>query len=157
MVRSWCVAFVDDPRQPRRWWDVFTRPGFRHVEAFGWDADAGVWLVYSVFNDSTMVDALTADTADAVIGGICAVSSVVLRYDMPATPDGGAGLRLGMWCVPAVAHLLGIRSRALAPHQLYRDLLRRGATPAYEGSLGGIIAEPAADGPGRRRSESAGA
>lgn len=150
MVRSWLVAFVDDPRSPRRWWDVLCRSGFRHVQAWGWDADAGVWVVYSVFTDSTMVDALPpGDLADSVIGGICAVSSAVLRFEPPARPEQGRMLRLGFWCVPAVAHLLGIRTGALVPHQLYRDLLRRGATPAYEGCLGGII-ERTEDRPGGR-------
>lgn len=148
MVRSWLVAFIDDPRQSRRWWDLFTRPGFRHVQACGWDADVKAWVIYSVFTDNTMVDVLPdGEMADAVIGGICAVSSAVLRYEPPAEPERGRMLRLGFWCVPAIAHLLGIRSCALVPHQLYRELLARGATRAYEGCLGREI-EHAAAGPG---------
>lgn len=86
-----------------------------------------------------MVDVLPdGPVADAKIGGICAVATVVLRYEPPAQPERGPMLRLGFWCAPAVAHLLGIRSCALVPIQLYRDLLRRGATPAYEGCLGGF-------------------
>lgn len=138
MVRSWLVAFTDDPRSPRPWWDrLFCRPGFRHVEAWGWDADADRWVIYSVFTGETCVTVLPdGPVADATIGGICAVSSHVLRFEPPAEPERGPMIRLGFWCVPAVAHLLGVRSRALVPFQLYRDLLRRGATPAYEGCLG---------------------
>lgn len=140
MVRSWLVAFIDDPRQPRRWWDrLFCRPGFRHVQAWGWDADAERWVIYSVFNASTMIDVLPdGDLADAVIGGMVAVSSRILRYEPPPTPERGLFPRVGFWCVPAVAHLLGVRPSlgALAPWGFYRDLLRRGATPAYEGFCG---------------------
>lgn len=138
MVRSWLVAFTDDPRQPRRWWDrLFCRPGFRHVEAWGWDADAGRWVIYSVFTGETCLTVLPdGEVAGAVIGGIVAVSSRVLRYEPPAQPERGHFLRLGFWCVPAVAHLLRLRTGALVPVQLYRDLLRRGATPAYEGLCG---------------------
>lgn len=138
MVREWLVAFIDDPRQSRPWWDrLFCRPAFRHVQAWGWDADAKVWVIYSVFTTSTMLDALPdGELADATIGGMVAVSSHVLRFRPPPEPERGLTLRIGFWCVPAVAHLLGIRSRALVPVQLYRELLARGATPAYEGFCG---------------------
>lgn len=134
MVRSWLIAFTDDPRQPRLWWDrLFCRPGFRHVQAWGWDADAERWVIYSVFTASTMVDVLPdGPLTDAVIGGMVATASHVLRYEPPPAPEHGPMLRLGFWCVPAVAHLLGVRSRALVPVQLFRDLLRRGAELLYE-------------------------
>jgi len=35
-------------------------------------------------------------------------------------------LRLGFWCVPAMAHLVGCRTQALRPDGLYRAMLRQG-------------------------------
>ncbi|XKH38242.1 hypothetical protein ACIU1J_27615 [Azospirillum doebereinerae] len=125
--------------------------------AWGWDHEAGVWLVYSVYHARTLVAALPpGPEADALIGGVVAVSSHVLRYEPPAEPERGPMPRLGMWCAPAVAHLLGVRSRALVPVQLFRDLRARGAELLYEADRGWIT-ERTADRSGGGGSESPGA
>lgn len=132
---AWYVAFVDRPAgQPRRWWDIFTRPGWRHVLAFRYDAGAGVWLLVDPLWSRTLVTAIRPGAEfGAVLGGLSPVLTAVLRVDMPAVPDRLPRLpRIGGWCVPATAHLLGLRCRALAPLGLWRELLRRGAVPVMQ-------------------------
>ena len=132
MIDEWHVAFFDRPG-PTYWWDAFTRPGFRHVLAFGFDPDAKVWLFYDPALQGTTVDALAPDAAGKLITGITHAATVILRCK-PAAETGRLP-RLGFWCVPAICHLLGYRPPlrcALAPFPFYQHLLARGCQPSFE-------------------------
>ena len=124
---AWYAAFFDGER-PHWWWRL-CRPGFRHVAAFGYCAEQGVWLLYDVTLKQTMIHALSSEQMDAWVDNLPAARRIVhFTPDAPEPPS----VRLGFWCTPAVAHLVGVRSRALRPQALYRDLVAQGARAAFE-------------------------
>jgi len=124
---EWYVAFWGLERLG--WWDVFTRPGFRHVMAFAFSSHAERWLVYDVTRDRTFVRAYRPEAFDLWIGSIPEEATVL---KVPAEPIGRRSYqRAAFICTTAVKHLLGLRSRALRPHALYRDLMASGAKYAF--------------------------
>lgn len=127
-IGGWYVAFFNGPE--RHWWSFMCRDGFRHVAAFGYDAEAGFWLLYDVTLNRTVLRALPSDRMDAWVDHLPANARIV-HFEPPSAPEPPA-VRIGFWCAPAIAHLVGVRSRALRPEALYRDLLAQGARPAFE-------------------------
>ena len=127
-IGGWYVAFFNDER--RYWWSALCRDGFRHVAAFAYDAEAAVWLLYDVTLNRTILRALSSPQMDGWVDALPANARIVHfeTADEPQPP----GVRIGFWCAPAIAHLVGVRSRALRPEALYRDLLAQGARPAFE-------------------------
>ncbi len=124
---SWYVAFFGSER--RHWWDYLSPGGFYHVLAFAYAASAERWLIYDVTEHRTIIRAYTTDDFSKWIAGL-PNGRTILRFDggdRPAAPH----VRWGFWCAPAVAHLVGVRSRALRPVALWRDLLAQGAHPAF--------------------------
>lgn len=120
--RLWLV-FWSEPDRPA-WWARFLRPGFRHVYAVSWFADQQRWVYFDpsrfrtaihLFDEAQAHDAMTRLMAPAT--AILRVASRADRLNAPTFP----------WCVGQVKALLGLRSRALTPYALYRDLLARGA------------------------------
>lgn len=126
---AWYVAFYGKGRR-ELWWDWLCPLDFQHVLAFGYVAHADRWLVYDVTQARTFVRALTPQVISAWIESLPEHRKILLFEggDAPARPF----WRTGFWCVPAVAHLIGAPSRALRPRALFRDLVRLGATPAFE-------------------------
>jgi len=122
---AWYVAFFDGER-PHWWWSL-CRPGFRHVAAFGYCAEQAVWLLYDVTLKRTFIHALTSDQMDAWVDELPAHRTILHLQSGAAEPAS----RVGFWCTTAVAHLLGVRSRALRPEALCRDLLALGARHAF--------------------------
>lgn len=128
---AWYAAFFEGGE--RYWWFPLCKPGFRHVMAFGYCVHAGCWLIHDVSLGRTYVRALRPEAFDAWLAALPS-HRTILRVPGPAheAPCPNPGFRLGFWCVPATAHLLGVPSRALRPEGLYRDLIAYGATPAFE-------------------------
>lgn len=124
---AWYVAFHGTVAS--RWWDHLSPPGFYHVVAFAYAAHAERWVIYDVARDRTLIRTLTTDAFTRWMAGLPNERTIVLYEggDLPARPFS----RMGFWCTTAVAHLVGVRSRALRPHALYRDLLAQGARPAF--------------------------
>lgn len=124
---AWYVCFLGAER--RHWWDILSPPGFYHVLAFAYAAHAERWLIYDVGQNRTLIRALTTEAFDRWISSLSPERTIVLFEggDLPARPYH----RVGFWCATAVAHLIGLRSRALRPAALYRDLLAQGARPAF--------------------------
>ena len=128
---QWYVAFYCHDKR-MAWWDWLSPRGFRHVFAFGYSVYAERWLIVDVTRDRTLVLALKSEDFPSWLATV-PPNRTILRVDTPEEPR-GSGLRLGFWCTRGVAHLLGIPSRALRPVALYRELLRRGAVPAFVAS-----------------------
>lgn len=132
MITRWYVGFQGDYEgRERAWHDIFTCPRFRHVFAMGYDPELHVYVVYEPSVYGTQIEVLAADerAVDILILHI-AQTGCWLKVD----PRQGRFL-LGLWrfyCVPAVKHLLGVRSCALSPKGLYRHLVKQGAQPAFE-------------------------
>ena len=124
---EWYVAFEDSGQ--RYWWDLFTRPGFRHVMAFGYSAQARRWLVYDVTRTGTCIRAYRRMTFDIWVADL-APRAVILK--VKAGPVGEPRRLGGLFvCTAAVKHLIGSGSRALRPQTFFRDLRASGATYAF--------------------------
>ena len=127
---AWYVAFHDGER-PHWWWPL-CRPGFRHVLAFGYCVHAEAWLVYDVTLGRTYVRAFKRETFAGWLDNLPDHRTILLvEGPDDAAPCRAPGFRAGFWCTPAVAHLVGARSRALRPEALWRDLIAQGARPAF--------------------------
>lgn len=125
----WHVCFYSAP-ECRWWWEWRLPAGFGHVMAFGYSVYSDRWLIYEVTHARTLMLALhPADFVDWLAG--LPDNKTILRVGVATKPE-APHLRVGFWCTRAVAHLLGFRSRALRPVALYRELLARGAVPAFE-------------------------
>lgn len=132
MIVEWNVAFT------RKWL-------VGHVLAFGFDAAAGVWIVVDPCRHETEVQALRPAAFDRWIVQQAAEGEVWRIARQGRTPM----LFPGLWCVGAVKRLVGLRSGALSPAGLKRDLLRAGARRVF--SHEGQSSEGAEGRPGDRR------
>jgi len=138
---NWFLVF--HPISSTRWLNRLPLR-FRHVSAFAYVHAPKVWLFYDVqfwctrhiilLDDQTSLDFLAAVTEG------CTVLS--MRRRGPAR----FWFRVGFWCVPAIKHLLGLRSSALLPTGLLRDCLAAGAK---------VIHDPEVRSPGRPEPASA--
>lgn len=129
MPPEWYVAFWEGAE--KHWWWPICRPGFRHVAAFGYSAEHRVWLVYDVTLRRTLIQVLDSNQMDAWVTAL-PDNNCIVAFQPAAEPDPPLN-RLGFWCTTAIAHLVGVRSRALRPEALYRDLIAQGARPAFQG------------------------
>lgn len=96
---------------------------FKHVSAVGWVDAAQCWLFYDPTFTRTQILTIPDHLGAAAYCSV-AVGNAVLR--MPVQERRGTA-RLGFWCVPAIKHLIGLRSGALRPDALWRDCLANGA------------------------------
>lgn len=123
---------MSDPH-PQEWFVVFKRrsrgritnmiPGrFKHVLAFAFMPAVRAWLfVEFAWQGGTAVAIVPNDIADRYLSR-ASHNAVVVKVRA-----GRAGMpRWGLWCVPAIAHVTGIRSCALRPDAFFRDCLRHG-------------------------------
>jgi len=122
------------------WWvRLLARGRFQHVSAFGWVPDTRLWLFYDVGLYRTQVYALPdGPLAHERIEALHRDAAVVAF-----TPRGERSrwVRLGFWCCPAIAHLIGLRAFPLRPDAMFRAVLREG------GALCGAQAEEPGDVP----------
>jgi hypothetical protein len=126
-VHEWYVVFGEFFEKQSRW-HIFTRPGWRHVLAFGWSGDR--WIIVDPMSHRMGVMAVEGKQLDEMIVGFGLMNAKILRMKR-------AGIhRLRAWeplyCVSVIKHLLGLDGFALTPEQLYRLMLRRGAVPAFK-------------------------
>lgn len=118
----WILCFSRQAQ--RRWmnWFPFIGP-YKHVRAFGCVPGINTWIFYDAALDRTSVLVARGETARALMAewlhGADAIGMDV-RTGRACIP------RLGTWCVPAVKHLIGLRSGALRPIGLWRDCVRHG-------------------------------
>lgn len=123
-VIRWHVAFWREVHRPL-WIHRLARGPYKHVSAMGYSARCNVWVVYNpdfdgegiriVSNDETFLELLkyTQARADLLV--------------IDARPRSHSILRPGLYCVPQIIRLTGVRSSALTPTGLFRDCMRAGA------------------------------
>jgi hypothetical protein len=121
-ARLWLIFFAS-PRGVS-WWCRVLRPGWRHCYAACWYASEERWVVFNPTRCGIVIRLYGRDEFGAPLAAFLdesvAVLRVASRYERgtpPAMP----------WCVGQVKALLGIRSWAMTPFGLYRDLRARGA------------------------------
>lgn len=115
MIAEWNVRF-------ERYFGVI-----KHVSAFGFDAATGVWVVVDPHRAWTEVLTLPPNTFDLWVSVAAEDSDI---YRIAARRETGL-LFPGLWCVGAVKRLVGLKSGALSPAGLRRDLLRAGARKVF--------------------------
>lgn len=125
MKEYWYIGFTAGPR--KRWFDIFSHKEFRHVLALHFDPVCGVWIYFDVAVNGTFIRVFPAGAGE--ISCVIAQTARWLKVEVAQ-----AVYPVGLWrfyCVPAVKSLLGVRSCALRPKALYRDLVKAGAVPAF--------------------------
>lgn len=120
----WNVCFAGLERN--RWFDRFLRPGFRHVFMVGYVAEFGLWLKYEVLFSYSSIAIVSGDYAAGLICKAMHDGDVLTMRPMFHMKHRVVS-RLGLWCVPAVRHALGVRCVALTPQGIHRFLLKNGA------------------------------
>lgn len=143
---------IENPYEPSHWLLVFetstTRPWldwlvpgrFKHVWALGYVPHTELWIFYNVtFGRTTITPIPDSHAALAVVDRFTA-GKTVLRVEVKrAAPH-----IFGFWCVPAIKHLIGLRSGALLVDGLYHHCLAAGAEIYSDELRHAIIpAEPA--------------
>ena len=122
--------------EAKRWTVVFHRKSehllfrllamgrFKHVSAFAWIPELGIWTIYDVgFRRTRLIHLADGQHAHAVIAAL-AVGNVLVTVD--AREDSLPLMRAGLFCTTAIKHLIGARSSALRPDSLYRHLVAQG-------------------------------
>lgn len=137
---AWLLIFHRECRTP--WVNRLVPGRFKHVSAVGWCALADCWVIYDPTLQRTQILVLP-DKLGPLAYARMAVGNSVLQ--MPVLEQRASG-RLGFWCVPAIKHLVGLRSGALRPVTLWRDCLANGAKVISDGCDNGRVkSNPAID------------
>ncbi len=119
---TWFAVFH---RDCRTWWVARLVPGeFKHVSAVGYSSRTRTWIFFDPAISRTRVfTAFDDDEGEEILAKWFSNATVV---EMNVSPHAARRGLAGGWCVPAVAHLLGLRSGAVLPSGLLRDCLSNG-------------------------------
>ena len=146
-VRDWFVAFHS---WTPTWWVRLIPGRFKHVCVFGYSVQARTWIFLDTSIAAMRVVLLPDGAAAQDMLAHWSANACVLKM---RSRDGlKARLRFGLWCVPAVKLLLGLRGGALLPDGLWRDCLKAGATVVF---ADGISETQGVGSPGRSRDSGA--
>lgn len=100
---------------------------YKHVAAFGYvGGDVGCWIFFDWRRERGQVSVGIGEKSTKALMGEFAIDADLIGIE---ARQQGSLFRLGAYCVPAVKHLIGLRSNALTPDGLYRDCLAAGAKP----------------------------
>jgi hypothetical protein len=119
--RSWLIFFSEG--EPG-FWRFFTRRGFRHVDAAAYFADQDRWVFIIPERKRLVVEVKRPDEAGHRLAHMRNNATAAVRFN---GQEARRFAPIGVGCVGIVKGMLGIKSRALVPFQLYADLLRQGA------------------------------
>lgn len=122
--RLWLLFFGDTPR--RAWWANWLKPGYRHIAAMSYYADTERWVYVDPALHWTVIRVLTQEQAAVQMAALLDQSTAVLRV---ASRPSRRCAPTFPWCVGQIKALLGVRTAALTPWQLYRALRALGAEP----------------------------
>lgn len=82
-------------------------------------------MFYDFYLDRARISVVNDHEANALIGHYSS-SGTVVRMARPIGREAEVNFRSGWWCVPAVAHIIGLKSCALRPDALFRQCLANG-------------------------------
>lgn len=121
--KEWFIVFHD---HSPTWWIKWLACGrFKHVSIFGKVDRSASWIFYDFHLNKAHIMVVGDWEADAALG-FFADQGTVVRFPRMFGDAKGFAMRPGWWCVPAVAHILGIKSCALRPDALFRQCLAKG-------------------------------
>jgi hypothetical protein len=92
----------------------------KHVSAFGYCPGLKVWLLYDVQWGGTRIMLLDKAAIMEWTRGCDVLKIARVNHRM------GLSSRIGLYCVSAVKHLIGLVCVAVTPDQLYRHIIRHG-------------------------------
>jgi hypothetical protein len=121
---EWLVCFPTGPRL--FWFDWLARRRMKHVVIFGYVAETNVWIHYNVNYFRTIVEMMPPCVEVDTLLRAYQRMGPMLRV-RPGTHHRFAS-HFFFYCVTAAKHLLAVKSGALTPYGLYRDLVALGAT-----------------------------
>jgi hypothetical protein len=136
------IIFDPGGGEPTQWAVCFSRKAsttwltrlpvgeFKHVRAFGAVPHINTWVFFDPALNRTTIRLARGDVARDLIAEFVFEAAVI---QMPALPRASLRPALFGWCVPAVAHLLGVPGGALRPDTLFRDCLRYGGVLHADG------------------------
>lgn len=120
---DWYVVF--HPETSKWWIDWLSWGRFKHVSVFGFVNRAQAWVFYDFHLDRARIYVVGNHEADIAIGHY-STGNTVVRMARPIGREKDINLPVGAWCVPAVAHIVGLRTCALRPDALFRQCLANG-------------------------------
>lgn len=120
---DWYVSF--DPFSPRRWIRWLARGKFKHVSCFGFVERAQSWVFFDFHLDRSRIFVVGDHEANALIGEY-STGKTVVRLAKPLGQELNINMAAGAWCVPAVAHIVGIKTCTLRPDAFFRQCLANG-------------------------------
>lgn len=121
--QEWFISFKrSTPIRIAQWLTIGQE--FKHVSCFGFIPATGCWLFHDWCSTDTGLWVVPDQDADRMLSR-AQDDAVIVRFVPPLfiTRD---RFKIGMWCVPSVAHLTGVNSCALRPDALFRDVLAQG-------------------------------
>lgn len=127
---QWAICFTR--KCATRWLQWLPVGKYKHVRAFGCVPHIHTWVFFDPALSRTAIKLARGQEATALIAEYLHDADVI---QMPHMERKSLRPQFFGWCVPAVAHLVGIPSSALRPDRFWADCLRHGGT----------ILQPAAD------------
>jgi len=120
----WVLVFQ---RESKVWWVRWLAFGkYKHVAAYAYLPGFKAWLIYEVSLVRTSI--VVVPDGEEALGWLYELTK---NSDLVAMKRGSGvhRFRLFGYCVPAIAHLIGLSGGALRPDTLFRDCLRAGGQP----------------------------
>jgi hypothetical protein len=129
-ARRWTVVF--HRHAENRFFGLIALGRFKHVSAFAFIPELGIWTIYDVgFRRTRIVHLADTDHAKTILAHIVKGNCTVT---METREDALPLMRWGLFCTTAVAHLVGLRCVALRPDALYRQMVKAGGVVLDDGS-----------------------
>jgi hypothetical protein len=125
---QWAVCFSQ--KASTAWLTRLPVGKFKHVRAFGCVPHINTWVFFDPALNRTTIRIGRGDVAKQLIAEFLFEATVI---QMPTLPRASLRPQLFGWCVPAVAHVLGVRGGALRCDTLFRDCLRQGGILLADG------------------------
>lgn len=116
---EWYVCFYR--WSPYRWIRRLALGRRKHVSAFGFVEAAQCWVFVEVTLGDTQISVVPDHLSQGLMARFMFGADVVKMK-----PLDRATVKPGYWCVPVVAHILGLPGCALRPDALFRQCLRHG-------------------------------
>jgi hypothetical protein len=118
---QWAVCFTQ--KCATSWLEWIPIGKYKHVRAFGCVPYINTWVFFDPALNRTTITIARGGVASELISEYLHQADVI---QMPSLARASLRPRIFGWCVPQVAHLLGLPTSALRPDALWRDCLRQG-------------------------------